>query len=202
MESTTQAAVPAALVESVTRAAIGFAAGSAVAAGTGSVAAGVAMKEVAAMYLKKMLFVTSLGVGALVAGGGMWIGVQAALPLVAADEKSDTDRLQGEWKITSAKMGGKNAEDDIVGKPVRFTGEKVMFKLDGTFALGSGKDPKQILLTFAGEPAGRQKFAGIYRFDGAKLVLHIAHPGDERPTDFESKPGTTTMLIVLERVKK
>lgn len=198
LEGTTQAAVPAALVESVTRAAIGFAA----ATGTGSVAAGVAMKEIAAMYLKKMLLVAVLGVGALAVGGGTWIGVQAALPLVAADEKSDKDKFQGEWKITSAKMGGKDAEDDIVGKPVQFTGDKMMFKLGGTFALDSGKDPREITLTVSGEPAGRQKFAGIYKFEGGKLVLHIAHPGDDRPTDFESKPGITTMLIVLERVKK
>jgi hypothetical protein len=42
---------------------------------------------------------------------------------------------------------------------------------------------------------------GIYKFEGDKLTLFIANPGQERPTEFKGKPGARTVMLVMERAK-
>jgi uncharacterized protein (TIGR03067 family) len=196
-------AVPPALLAATTAGSVaGVSAGGAGA--VSAAAAGVARQELTAMFVKKLVLGVALGLGGLGLGVGAWF----AAPLIAAaddkpDVKAEKEKLQGEWKVTSAKKGGQDA-DKPVGDVVKFDGDKFVVP-DGEceYKLDPSKKPKQIDVSpLTGEEKGKT-FLGVYALDGDKLTLHIAYPDStERPTDLESKVGADTMLVVLERVKK
>ena len=193
------AAVPPALFD----AAVGLAAGVP-AAGAGVVsaaAAGLAQKEMTAMFVKKLVLSVAVGVGVLGAAGLGWYGWAAA----RADETAattDKDRLQGKWRITEAVLHGRPLPLDravaILGDTVEFKGDKVTLRTESTFTLDPSKSPKWIDMP----KADGKGFVGVYALDGDKLTLHCAVPGTTaRPTELEFKKGVNTTRLVLERVK-
>ncbi|HVK08296.1 MAG TPA: TIGR03067 domain-containing protein, partial [Gemmataceae bacterium] len=199
LSQATAAAVPPALFD----AAVGSAAGVP-AAGAGVVsatAAGLAQKELTAMFVKKLAVAVAVAVGVLGAAGLGWYGWSAA----RADEKaakSDRDLLQGKWKITAAVLHGRPLPLEravaILGDTVHFRGDRVMLRTESTFTLDPSKSPKWIDMP----SADGKGFIGVYALDGDKLTLHCAVPGSmSRPTDLEFKKGVNTTHLVLERVK-
>jgi uncharacterized protein (TIGR03067 family) len=215
------AAVPPTLVHATTSAAIGFAAGTKAT----TLAAGIATREVQVMFWAKAIKVGIVSVVALVAGSGVAV---AFLEGVAAEQsdrgvlrhvhhtlfrafhgprqekKTDKDKFQGEWKVTSAKVDGKDPGEKLVLKAVTFEGDKVLLAQgqEGEFKLDADKDPRHYDMKVSSGPHTGD-FAGIYKLDGDKLTIHFAHhPGGDRPGDFECKEGGKTVLIVMERVKK
>lgn len=193
------AAVPPALFD----AAVGLAAGVP-AAGAGVVsaaAAGLAQKEVTAMFVRKLVLSVAVGVAVLGAAGTGWYGLHEA----KADEtaaKTDKDKLQGKWRITEAALHGRELPLDravaILGDTVHFRGDRVMLRTESTFTLDPSKSPKWIDMP----SADGKGFVGVYSLDGDKLTLHVAVPGTTpRPTDLEFKKGVNTTRLVLERVK-
>ena len=122
---------------------------------------------------------------------------------LAADEKSDQDKIQGKWKIESGLKGGKPIPDDKKNVTIEFAGSKMKALQDGkdqvfemTFKLDSSKKPKAIDVDMDGKPG-----LGIYVLDGDTLKICHGEQGDERPTELASKEGTTLTLVVLKRVK-
>lgn len=198
-QSRAAAAVPPALFD----VAVGLAAGVP-AAGAGVVsaaAAGLAQKEMTAMFVKKLVLSVAVGVGVLGAAGLGWYGWAAA----RADEKStksDKDALQGKWKITEAVVHGRalplERAVNFVGDSVEFKGDKVTVKDEMTFTVDSSKSPKWLEMS----SADGKKFAGVYALDGDRLTLHYGGLGSTvRPTALEFKRGMNTTRLVLERVK-
>lgn len=125
-----------------------------------------------------------------------------------AAAKRDLARFKGEWELRSIKVDGEDRsiktwpkaaipglsgleEEEILdkqtGKPVRV--------IDATAS------PKTIDNTVTAEPEKGQLVKGIYEFvswDVYRVCWGL--PGGERPTRFESKPGSGHVLVVMARV--
>ena len=143
----------------------------------------------------------SLGV-ALVALAGL-------LPANAApgpkDEKDAGPKLEGEWKVESWEQLGQMLE---LSADWSFKGDKYTLNMganleEGSIKLDTAKKPHTIDLKITGgNCAGNDQF-GIYKFDGDKLIVCLAWPGDkDRPTEFKSTADARTILITLKRPKK
>ena len=123
----------------------------------------------------------------------------AKLAVVHAKGEGDTDKLQGSWTVAAGEKAGQNAPPEGL-KAVRmtFTGAKFTWKTgqdvtEGTFSLDATKTPKEITMSAEGK-----KLAGIYRLDGDELKICMGR-GDDRPSDFATKAGAKTLLLVLKR---
>jgi uncharacterized protein (TIGR03067 family) len=66
----------------------------------------------------------------------------------------------------------------------------------GTIKLDAAKTPKQIDLEL-----NDRTLKGIYQIDGDMLKISYRLEGDERPTEFESKPDSGIVLVVHKRAK-
>jgi uncharacterized protein (TIGR03067 family) len=137
--------------------------------------------------------------------------------LGAADDAGDAvqkevAKLQGTWTATSLRWNGKDLE--TVGK----FAIQLEFK-DDQATVRSSKDVEKEYAKFrvkidpSTDPhivdiiigAGVQKDAkmeGIYRIKEDELTICAKVFGNDRPTDFESAEGSSTVLIVLKREKQ
>jgi uncharacterized protein (TIGR03067 family) len=107
------------------------------------------------------------------------------------ENKTDSDRIQGSWKIVKVNVEGKPPPAEFVekGKFV-FKGTNVSIYQgeavteEAIFALDSTKKPPTIDLTAtAGPEKGKVIQQGIYRIEGDTLTLCI---GGKRPSEFKS----------------
>jgi uncharacterized protein (TIGR03067 family) len=143
----------------------------------------------------------------------VWLVVACGL-LIGADDaadkaKKEVAKLQGTWKATSLQYNGMDIADKY---PIQ-----LVFK-DGQATVGSSKevekeytkiifkpdpstDPKAVDLVIA---AGVQKDAvleGIYKIKDDELTICAKVFGQERPTEFASKEGSSIVLVVLKKEK-
>ena len=140
----------------------------------------------------------------VVAAGGTGLAVGYRQVVAADGKKPDRELLQGEWKIATAKMDGRDQEP-MVGSLVSFTGDtvKTMVSPPGTFKLDATATPRHIdVVITEGRQDKQGKYLGLYKLDGDRLTLHISHPDGARPADFENRDGDHTILMIMERVKK
>ncbi len=76
----------------------------------------------------------------------------------------------------------------------------------GTFTIDATQSPKTIDSTFAESQGGAsddsKQIHGIYEFDGDKLRICNARPGQPRPKNFDAKMYTGHTLVVWEREGK
>jgi uncharacterized protein (TIGR03067 family) len=197
-QATACAAVPPGLAATAVSASLNFAAGSI----TGPAAA-VALKEIQAMFVKKLVLGAALGlVSVSVLGAGGWYAPDV-IPAAKAKAKADKDALQGEWTVVKSTIGGR--DEGAVGKPMTITADQL--KLTGKADVAYTIDPTPKLKTIDlevkdGPDNGKDTMRGVYELNGDRLTLHFARAGQERPTTLEPKAGEDTMLMVLERVKK
>ncbi|QEL20216.1 TIGR03067 domain-containing protein [Limnoglobus roseus] len=130
------------------------------------------------------------------------LGLFLALP-ATADDKADKPKppLAGDWTLVREATAGGELAAKLKENVVRVTidadaitaGRPAAYKLDA--------DKKQIDVTLDGGPKGEQgTYPGIYELAGDALKIHLALPGQPRPTDFTAKP--TTVLLVLTKGKK
>jgi uncharacterized protein (TIGR03067 family) len=118
-------------------------------------------------------------------------------------------RLAGTWSSASAVNDGKPIGEETV-KKLRLTltqqggyktelGDQVLF--DSTYRVDAGQQPKQIdMIGTEGENKGKAA-QGIYLLEGDTLTICYTMPGGDRPSSFESKPGTGATLVVWKRMK-
>lgn len=163
------------------------------------------------MFVSKMKTVAALvlTLAAIVGGTGA-----LAYPFLATerDKKTDKENILGEWKVDSLKLNGAEPPgeegENIKNLAVEFTADKIILKHKGenqesTYKLDPTAKPKAIDIVHSRPDGGEEKVSGIYKLDGDTLTICARHRGgDERPTEFESKEGSNTMLMVLKRVKK
>ncbi len=205
------ASLPPVLIDSTLKAAMSFAAGdAAVAGGVVSADAAALTKGVLhAMFMTKIktvaMFVLALSL--LIGGGGTFAYYLGTTEDRA--KKADKESIQGEWKVDSAKANGQEPQGDegerIKGSTWTITADKITVTFKGedrvsSYEIDAAAKPK--IINVMTEKEGT--FKGIYKLDGDTLTIcaSVGRGDNERPTEFESKEGGFTMLLVLKRVKK
>jgi uncharacterized protein (TIGR03067 family) len=126
--------------------------------------------------------------------------------------KKELDKLQGEWRLVSANLDGKEKPADQLNPTERstFAGDQLAVKTDGkvrlraTWVIDPTANPKTFEQTVTdGDPAfGVKKGAkthGIYELDGDTLKVCRVAIDKELPREFRGGPGVR--LFVSQRVK-
>src|SRR5205823_1272074 len=99
---------------------------------------------------------------------------------------------------------GKPAPPEAVeGAALSFQGDRYTLRggeesYDGTFKLDPGKTPRAIDTTYVEKEGGKKgKAVGIYKLEGNRLTICWRHGGRERPTEFATRAGSESRLIVV-----
>ncbi len=110
----------------------------------------------------------------------------------------DVKKLQGTWKqIAYEKDGVKEPLDEQEWEPrVTFAGDTFVVTLadgstaiKGTYKLDPTREPKAVDWTDTfGADAGKT-FLAIYSLEGDRFTFCAADEGQERPTEFTTRPG-------------
>jgi uncharacterized protein (TIGR03067 family) len=120
----------------------------------------------------------------------------------------DTEKLAGVWTVVSGTNDGRALPEDIV-KQLKLTLTKDRYKTEkgnivlfnGIYKLDGGQRLKHIDITAPeGEQAGKTS-KGIYALEGDVLKMCYTNPDQDRPKDFESKPGSGATLVIWKRSK-
>ena len=118
--------------------------------------------------------------------------------------KTDLDRLQGTWNLTSAMQDGKALSDDKVkqttivfkGDTFRFPGSaEYATSREGTIKLDESKTPKEMDAI----STEKEVTLGIYRVEENGYKVCFAPAGKPRPTEFASPPGSGYILQSWQR---
>ncbi len=143
-----------------------------------------------------------------------WLFVLAPALVAAAQKpkddavKNELRKFQGSWRIVSVEASGKKLPEEDFKEVVlilegdRHTTRNGADRYSGTFAIDPGKKPKRIDFLYDDGPEKGKTARGIYEFDGDTLKICLGLAGQERPTEFTSKPGSRHFLEVLKRQKK
>jgi uncharacterized protein (TIGR03067 family) len=134
-----------------------------------------------------------------------------AVPLASADEKADADlkAMVGKWKVEKAVLGGQDLTEHLKDMKFEITaGGKYTVEIGpendaGTFTVDPAKSPKQLDVKPTGGPNKGKTVKGIYKIDGDTMTICYDHMADaaKHPEKFESKDGTTLLLMVYKRQK-
>jgi uncharacterized protein (TIGR03067 family) len=140
-----------------------------------------------------------------VMAGGIGLLSTAVAQKEGAD-KNDLEKFQGKWATASITVDGKK-EDEIKDRFLVIKGEKATFLYEdkergtGSITLDPGQSPARLDFKYEDGPAKGKTLKGIYKFDGDTLTLCYGGFGNDRPTEFASKAGSGTILIVQKRAK-
>jgi uncharacterized protein (TIGR03067 family) len=133
----------------------------------------------------------------------------------SGDDKSDPaaakemKALAGSWKVVKAQLGGADITDQLkkltfeVAEDGKYTASHDQEKDEGAFTVDLKKRPKVMAMKPTGGPLKDKDVKAIYRLDGDTLLVCFDHENPETaPAKFESRPGTTLLLINYRREKK
>jgi uncharacterized protein (TIGR03067 family) len=130
--------------------------------------------------------------------------VAAAGLLFAADDpaKSALEKYQGTWVLLSEEFEGKKVPADEV-KDLSYTvqGHEILFKSNGKdrsaiVKLDPSRNPKTYDLV---RDDGLVSLKGIYAWDGELIKICSAVDQGDRPTAFETRPGSKNQIRVWKR---
>jgi len=129
----------------------------------------------------------------------------------AVDDKvaEEDKKFEGTWVVTMMEVGGRKVpEGEFKEMTFTFKGKKYEQKLGdklveaGTQDLDPSKTPKQMDISVSEGEAKGEKQLAIYEIDGDKAKICAAIHGDkERPSKFETKEGSMSMIFELKRKK-
>jgi uncharacterized protein (TIGR03067 family) len=140
------------------------------------------------------------------------MGVLTLVPGAPPEDaaRADRDKLQGNWRMVSMEIDGIKAPDQVVKTfSLSFKDDKYTSlqadpaklgagaRKTGSFTIDPSKDPRAMnILPADGEDKGKT-WSLIYSLEGNTLRICGAEVGKDRPTAFESKPGTGIILMTL-----
>lgn len=125
--------------------------------------------------------------------------------------KDDAENIEGVWKPVEIITDGKPATEELLKEERTniIVGDQMVVGLRKdtnahvlwAYRLDSAQNPKTIdmVMRFHWYLGEQQTFPGIYSLEGDVLKICMSGPGDKRPTEFASKPGSTTVLWTLKR---
>ncbi len=139
-------------------------------------------------------------------------GLTGLLSPVAAQNgggaKKELEKFQGKWAVVSVTVDGKTQEEDeIKDRFVVVKGAKAtaMYKDKergtASMKIDPSTSPAHVDNTYEDGPAKGSTLKGIYKFEGNTLTICYGGLGKDRPTEFASKPGSGTILVIEKRVK-
>lgn len=138
----------------------------------------------------------------------MFVILSACLPISSTGleddaAKGDREKLQGTWVFVAFERDGKKMEHGP--SKVIFDGDKMTWKDEfksfaKTFRLDPGHTPKRIDFKSISEETKGLPAYGIYEWEADMLKLCM--DSNQRPTTFETKRGTDSVLWVLKREKR
>ncbi len=121
--------------------------------------------------------------------------------------KGDEKRILGTWALVSMEKGGKKAPDEetkdaqlTFGPDGKLTIQHKGKAMEGTYKLMPDKKPRQMDVTLK-EGGKEELHKAIYLLEKDSLKICGAETGEARPTEFATKEGEKTLLLVLKRVK-
>jgi uncharacterized protein (TIGR03067 family) len=134
------------------------------------------------------------------------LGVSWAVDDKVADEDK---KFEGTWVVTMMEVGGQKVPEQAFAEMTfTFKGKKYEQKVGdmlvegGTQDLDPSKSPKHMDINVTdGQTKGKKQLA-IYEIDGDKAKICAAdHDDKERPSKFETKEGSMSMIFELKRKK-
>jgi uncharacterized protein (TIGR03067 family) len=122
---------------------------------------------------------------------------------------NDFRQMQGSWTLVYAENDGMQFSYDVSGLGRLFVrgdryklGPQTPGASTGQFALNGSRWPRQINYTPMTGPRAGQTMLGIYEILGDTHKVCFAAPGQPRPTNFSTTPGTGQMNYVWLRTSK
>jgi uncharacterized protein (TIGR03067 family) len=147
------------------------------------------------------------GAVVLVMAGGVGLLSPAAAQKEGADRK-ELEKFEGKWATVSVTVDGKvQEEDEIKDRFMAIKGAKATFlykdkeRGTGSMKIDPSKNPAHLDFTYKDGPAKGTTLKGIYKLEGGTLTVCYGGFGKDRPTEFASKAGSGTILIVQKRTK-
>jgi uncharacterized protein (TIGR03067 family) len=122
-------------------------------------------------------------------------------------QKTDQDRIQGEWSTSSVEQNGLlTSADELNANALKmiFKGQTLIMREknkageETPFVLDETKKPRTIDITVL---PGDEKLImqGIYEIQGNQLKLCLSKGGVARPREFKTTVGSGLTLFVLKR---
>jgi uncharacterized protein (TIGR03067 family) len=127
---------------------------------------------------------------------------------VEKESEDDRQRLQGSWEAVRVERNGKVLYRGLIASQakVSFVRDTVIFadrgaRLEGVFRVDQNASPKtfDLVVTIGGVPVNYP--VGIYHLSGDIFRLCFAFPAPERPTTFETSPGSGRTLFIYRRTQ-
>ena len=121
----------------------------------------------------------------------------------------ETEKLQGEWKVTHLVYNGKDMTEKF-GLSFVFKGDTATLEGDGAvlkeypklkFKLDPSTTPKLADVTVVGGVQDLATLEGIYELKGDDLQICLKVFAQDRPADFTAEANSSNALLKLKRQK-
>jgi len=126
-----------------------------------------------------------------------------------APAEAEYKALVGKYRIEKVLLGGQDITEHLkemkfdIKDGGKYTAQVGELKDDANFTVDPAKKPREMDVKPNGGPQKGKLVRVIYKLDGDTLTMCYDHEKSEsRQSKFESKEGTTVLLITYKREKK
>jgi uncharacterized protein (TIGR03067 family) len=162
-----------------------------------------------AMHLTRLKWATAFALAAVVTGVGVAAVAVVPRARAAAEDattaEAELKKLQGTWLIASFEQAGEKKEGTGNEEQLRIEGQTFSLWHDGhleekgRIKLDPSRNPREIDFQFQEGKRDGQTDLAIYTWDGTNLKICLVREGEERPTDFTTKPGEKRVVAIMRR---